>query len=260
MPRTVETRCSVCYREPGETPFNVCGGCMSRRYCSRACQKADWRVLKHECGRATEAVEAGETRTGEPVGDSFAYNVWEFEWEADWINIPGRPRDAAGVAKANKEDMVYYLEVTKAWKAEKPDILGPFWPAKKDLERAIMSQCAKHDTIFGLRGIPSLFEFRAPMMGKNSAMLIIHIRHHSAPELIKKLKVTLENVQVPVFLNMKISYATTEGEKGKLKTITMDAKPEASFISLDAANNHAKGLLDKWTKELRGSKTEVSYE
>ena len=96
------------------------------------------------------------------------------------------------------------------------------------------------------------------MMGSDSsAMLIIEIHMHSAPELVKKLKSNPEKIKVPVFSIMKIDCAY---EKVEPRTVTMDANPEATFISLDAANNHAKGLLDKWTKELKGSKAEVIYE
>ena len=37
--------CAYCEGEGSivQPPFQVCGGCMSRRYCSRDCQKAAWR-------------------------------------------------------------------------------------------------------------------------------------------------------------------------------------------------------------------------
>ena len=44
-------RCDVCGLQAGKTerPFQVCNGCRGRRYCSRACQKADWASRKQSC-------------------------------------------------------------------------------------------------------------------------------------------------------------------------------------------------------------------
>ena len=44
-------RCDVCGLQAAKTerPFQVCNGCRGRRYCSRACQKADWASHKQSC-------------------------------------------------------------------------------------------------------------------------------------------------------------------------------------------------------------------
>ena len=44
-------RCDICGLQAANTerPFQVCNGCRGRRYCSRACQKADWASHKQSC-------------------------------------------------------------------------------------------------------------------------------------------------------------------------------------------------------------------
>mmetsp|Transcript_18658 Transcript_18658/g.55473 ORF Transcript_18658/g.55473 Transcript_18658/m.55473 type:complete len:120 (+) Transcript_18658:384-743(+) len=42
--KTERRRCDFCGKqdELTEPPLRVCGGCRSRKYCSRACQRDDW--------------------------------------------------------------------------------------------------------------------------------------------------------------------------------------------------------------------------
>ncbi len=46
--------CDVC----GSAADTICGACRSRRYCGRACQRADWRAHKPACGRVRRAIDA----------------------------------------------------------------------------------------------------------------------------------------------------------------------------------------------------------
>ncbi|KAM6508112.1 hypothetical protein FALCPG4_018000 [Fusarium falciforme] len=45
--------CTVCKKTSAETSIKRCGKCTDTPYCSRECQKADWKVHKKICGKST---------------------------------------------------------------------------------------------------------------------------------------------------------------------------------------------------------------
>jgi splicing suppressor protein 51 len=81
--------CEKCTKPASpDSPLKLCSKCKSARYCSRECQKADWKAHKQACRKKIMASDA-ESRTTGPEdpeltpGPSFAL---------DWENLPETDR------------------------------------------------------------------------------------------------------------------------------------------------------------------------
>nr|XP_018900304.1 PREDICTED: uncharacterized protein LOC109032563 [Bemisia tabaci] len=49
MSSNVEYRCATCHKSENEVPLLRCSRCKRERYCSRECQRANWREHKSDC-------------------------------------------------------------------------------------------------------------------------------------------------------------------------------------------------------------------
>ncbi len=60
------TTCDVC----GSTgALSLCGGCRLRRYCGRACQRAEWARHKGTCARMRETIKVAAAFHEERMGE-----------------------------------------------------------------------------------------------------------------------------------------------------------------------------------------------
>ncbi|KAL2270699.1 hypothetical protein VTJ83DRAFT_70 [Remersonia thermophila] len=54
--------CTACSKAPPEVTLKRCAKCSIAPYCSRECQKADWKSHKKTCGKATDGIENNATK------------------------------------------------------------------------------------------------------------------------------------------------------------------------------------------------------
>ncbi|KAL7933504.1 hypothetical protein V8C35DRAFT_304601 [Trichoderma chlorosporum] len=69
----MDTRCTVCRKGPPEVSIKRCAKCSTTPYCSRDCQKADWKAHKKICSnnqssKAASSRVSGSTRLSPPKG------------------------------------------------------------------------------------------------------------------------------------------------------------------------------------------------
>ncbi|QPC70128.1 hypothetical protein HYE68_000880 [Fusarium pseudograminearum] len=74
------TSCSACQKSPPEVSLKRCAKCSTESYCSRECQKNDWKKHKKTCGKGSSAQAAGSSTGGsgsppkgldQPIPDPF---------------------------------------------------------------------------------------------------------------------------------------------------------------------------------------------
>jgi len=61
-------QCSACRKTP-DTKLLACGGCKQRFYCSKECQKTDWKTHKLECKKIAAAAGGGTGAPAAPAAD-----------------------------------------------------------------------------------------------------------------------------------------------------------------------------------------------
>ncbi|KAL6866581.1 hypothetical protein J3F83DRAFT_761635 [Trichoderma novae-zelandiae] len=66
----METACHFCEKGPPEVTLKRCAGCSKAQYCSRECQKADWKSHKKTCGKTQPSAAAPKTSTATPKASS----------------------------------------------------------------------------------------------------------------------------------------------------------------------------------------------
>ena len=87
----IENHCLNCNKSETETgPLKQCVRCKSARYCSRDCQKADWKKHKKNCANLAQA--AGETPSAQGTGrsnsnDNNATSPLEFQLEKPFTQL-----------------------------------------------------------------------------------------------------------------------------------------------------------------------------
>ncbi|KAL7956132.1 hypothetical protein V8C34DRAFT_306854 [Trichoderma compactum] len=69
----MDATCNVCRKGPPEVSLKRCAKCSTTPYCSRECQKADWKVHKKICGEnhanaSSNASNSTSTRLSPPKG------------------------------------------------------------------------------------------------------------------------------------------------------------------------------------------------
>ncbi|KAJ4297333.1 hypothetical protein N0V88_004251 [Collariella sp. IMI 366227] len=60
--------CTVCHKAPPEVTLKRCAKCSTTPYCSRDCQKADWKTHKKLCGKAPDGNPMGNAVLSPPKG------------------------------------------------------------------------------------------------------------------------------------------------------------------------------------------------
>ncbi|KAK5988809.1 hypothetical protein PT974_10303 [Cladobotryum mycophilum] len=155
--------CNKCKKSPPEVTIKRCAKCSTTPYCSRDCQKADWKVHKKICGQTPgHSVGSSSSSTGhnnlsprkgldQPIAKPFTRldsNTWLHDRSekdvyrllidahrmrvADMYNFEGE-KDELGVY-GNGSDVLAgfrrFLEAT----ASRPGLLPPWWNASKQKE------------------------------------------------------------------------------------------------------------------------------
>ncbi|KAK0262826.1 hypothetical protein B0A54_09062 [Friedmanniomyces endolithicus] len=65
--------CATCHETAGtDTPLRRCANCQDAKYCSRACQRSDWKEHKLVCGYAGPETNLGDTHTPALSSDTTA--------------------------------------------------------------------------------------------------------------------------------------------------------------------------------------------
>ncbi|KAF2120360.1 hypothetical protein BDV96DRAFT_595904 [Lophiotrema nucula] len=118
---TDSQKCTTCHKEPSpSTPLKACANCKTTLYCSRECQKADWKHHKHTCNKtsnpspaSTAAQATQETNNSQAESDDWPAqrmparlppNTSHFDLEID------QPRDIKSFVKnSTDENLVYRL-------------------------------------------------------------------------------------------------------------------------------------------------------
>ncbi|KAK3305123.1 uncharacterized protein B0T15DRAFT_567174 [Chaetomium strumarium] len=60
--------CTVCLKSPPEVTLKKCAKCSVTPYCSRDCQKADWKAHKKTCGKGSVPLPTADTALSPPKG------------------------------------------------------------------------------------------------------------------------------------------------------------------------------------------------
>jgi splicing suppressor protein 51 len=60
----MEPACTICNKSPPEVTLKRCAKCSQTPYCSRDCQKADWKAHKKICGRQANDTSSSSDRSG----------------------------------------------------------------------------------------------------------------------------------------------------------------------------------------------------
>ncbi|KAF2740883.1 hypothetical protein EJ04DRAFT_507348 [Polyplosphaeria fusca] len=224
--------CSRCNRYPdhNECAFQHCGRCRARHYCSRECQRVDWKEHKGECRSIANGLPA--------------------------------PTGAFGEAKA---DSIYFLKTTFPH-IKDISVSGPYHP----LELVIPQMAARLQYEGSKPGLDMLkdrlestdttnmMHLEAPL--PNGHVMEMQIQRYKNPEVAAflrdggpgKAKPTysvLCSTPDPEFDNLD---DVDESDEGNLPLLA--ASMHGTFLSNEAAIESARVLLTAWEREFPGSR------
>ncbi|KAL2150910.1 hypothetical protein VTH82DRAFT_6008 [Thermothelomyces myriococcoides] len=152
--------CNTCKKAPPEVTLKRCTQCFATFYCSRDCQKADWKVHKKVCGKGGSSgsrldfpradkilspakgvdqpidipftcLEKGTWLHNRPEKDVYRLLIDAYRLRADDIhNIEGRKVDLY----AGKPDGLHGFRLFIQLAGERPGLLPPWWNDEKQRE------------------------------------------------------------------------------------------------------------------------------
>ncbi|AEO69034.1 uncharacterized protein THITE_2119025 [Thermothielavioides terrestris NRRL 8126] len=148
-------QCSACHKSPPEVTLKRCAKCQATPYCSRDCQKADWKVHKKVCGKnGNNAPKAGTTLSpskglDQPIAQPFTRldngtwlhnrpekDVYRLLIDAyrmraeDNHNIEGKADGVYGGAPDGLKGLKRFVQLA----ASRPGLLPPWWNDEKQRE------------------------------------------------------------------------------------------------------------------------------
>lgn len=139
----VKYRCASCHKsESNEMSLLRCGRCKRQRYCSRECQRADWREHKSDCSdglcliqKPFTAIQNGKWFFNRPKHDVFKLliDVYKMKIEDDYTGCgdidEGSLYSGASPGEALRHFRKYLTRITKidAKRAPQSRILPGWW-------------------------------------------------------------------------------------------------------------------------------------
>ncbi|KAL6856773.1 hypothetical protein J3F83DRAFT_751768 [Trichoderma novae-zelandiae] len=121
--------CQNCSKTQSEVTLKKCAKCQTTPYCSRDCQKADWKKHRKVCGKAQEAPKGKpftrlrnkvwlhdrpESETYELLIDAYRLRVWD-------------DKNAGGRVTQNSEGFRRFLDTVQT----RSGVLPPWWNEEK---------------------------------------------------------------------------------------------------------------------------------
>ncbi|KAF2870068.1 hypothetical protein BDV95DRAFT_72355 [Massariosphaeria phaeospora] len=193
-----------CGASPSANEFalKLCGGCRSRRYCSKECQRQDWKIHKQDCKDFAKC---------SPITSSLDATSQSM---ADYVFT----RSAANLTLAQDENTLFYIRRIRPWLKVQDEIIGPIWPIDVGLVETIKTVVHlkpdegqglfQHMTRFvehaiGYLDTPAhVAELHVPVIvqpGNTHKLMILKIDMETNPSVVARLKKTSVHETVKLF-------------------------------------------------------------
>lgn len=237
--------CLWCFELPDQQgpQFDRCSRCKSARYCSKLCQRKDWKQHKGECKAISEGSATPKPRASISFTAQFLANT----------STPPSPG----------ADVVYFLKTTKPGIRD-VSVSGPYHPLDAIAEQfkaRLVAERAIHGFIVfeeALENVPITAIERLNTAIPNGGRMSFQIIRHSDPNVASYLRSCPPNEPRSVYAVLNTIVDTeylehTDRHPDTSFVPLRDADVHAVFTRREAANRSALHLLEQWKEEISGA-------